>query len=412
MRKIFAVILVALLLGVGVVALIETDPGYVLVAYGNYTLETSLWVGLLLLALFTVLVYSLLRLVYRLVGGRDSLVSWLGTRQAYHASRLTTRGLISYLEGHWSRARRQLLRGAKHNDAPMLNYLVAARASQRLAEPEQVAEYLGSAGDVECSAAAAVALTRADMQIEAGQFQQALTTLEEIGGKAARYPHALELTYRACRGLQDWDRLHSLLPELKKSGTLPAQELSRLQREIHEHQLQRSASAEQLRTAWQGLPTDLKQDPQLLRNYAAGLLEQGDQAQAEKTILRALKRDWDPELVRLYGYLESDNLSRQLTQAETWLASHGEDPQLLLCLGRLSARDKLWGKARDYFESSYRLQHSAEVCAELGRLLNALGEHKVAAAYFREGLMLRESDLPALPMPEKLIPHSQRLGRA
>ena len=47
MRKLFAVTLFALLLGVGVIALIETDPGYVLVAYGNYTLETSLWVGLL-----------------------------------------------------------------------------------------------------------------------------------------------------------------------------------------------------------------------------------------------------------------------------------------------------------------------------------------------------------------------------
>ena len=44
MRKIFVLILIALLLGVGVVAVIETDPGYVLVAYGNYTLETSLWV--------------------------------------------------------------------------------------------------------------------------------------------------------------------------------------------------------------------------------------------------------------------------------------------------------------------------------------------------------------------------------
>ena len=63
MRRVFAYALVALLLGVGVVALIETDPGYILLAYGNYTLETSLWVGLLLLALFTLLVYLVLRLL-------------------------------------------------------------------------------------------------------------------------------------------------------------------------------------------------------------------------------------------------------------------------------------------------------------------------------------------------------------
>ena len=33
MRKLFALVLIALLLGVGVVALIETDPGYLLLAY-------------------------------------------------------------------------------------------------------------------------------------------------------------------------------------------------------------------------------------------------------------------------------------------------------------------------------------------------------------------------------------------
>ena len=86
--------------------------------------------------------------------------------------------------------------------------------------------------------------------------------------------------------------------------------------------------------------------------------------------------------------------------------------ELLLCLGRLSARDKLWGKARDYFERAYRLEPGGEVCAELGRLLIALGEPKVAAAYYREGLTLSESGLPDLPMPEKLISDGQLLARS
>jgi HemY protein len=74
-------------------------------------------------------------------------------------------------------------------------------------------------------------------------------------------------------------------------------------------------------------------------------------------------------------------------------------------------RAKLWGKARDYFESSYRLVHSAEVCAELGRLLTALEEPGVAAAYFREGLLLREDALPTLPMPDKVVPDSLLLAK-
>ena len=37
MRKLFIISLVALLLGAGLVAVIEADPGYVLLAFGNCT---------------------------------------------------------------------------------------------------------------------------------------------------------------------------------------------------------------------------------------------------------------------------------------------------------------------------------------------------------------------------------------
>ena len=92
MRKVFLLILIALLLGVGVVAMIETDPGYVLITYGKYTVETSLWVGLLVLLIGFLLIYWTLRLIRNIVGGQDSLVSWLGERKHRASSRLTTRG--------------------------------------------------------------------------------------------------------------------------------------------------------------------------------------------------------------------------------------------------------------------------------------------------------------------------------
>lgn len=418
MRKIFALVLIALLLGVGVVAVIETDPGYVLVAYGNYTLETSLWVGLVVLTIFTLLVYAVLRLLYRLVGGRDSVVSWLGTRRSHHASRLTTRGLISFIEGNWARARRQFLRGAKNNDSPLLNYLMAARASYRLDDAEGISEHLDSAADTESGARVAVALTRAEMQLHAGQFEQVLSTVEAAGSNASRSPQLLELQYRACYGLRDWERLCTLLPELKRHAVVGPEALLRLQQEVYTALLKGSAgggngvTADRLRSAWQRVPAGLKQDSMLVQYYVGQLLACEEDAAAEKIILRTLKHQWDSSLVRQYAYVRGSNASRQLTQAESWLGAHGEDPQLLLCLGRLSARDKLWGKARDYYESSYRLQRSAETCAELGRLLTALGETRVAAAYYREGLLLSEGGLPELPMPEKTVPQKQMLARS
>ncbi len=415
MRKIFTIVLVALLLGVGVVALIETDPGYILFAYGNYTLETSLWVGLVLLALFTLVVYIVLRLVYRLMGGQRSLVSWLGARKTRRGSRLTTHGLINFVEGNWTAARRQLLRGAKNSDAPLINYLLAARASHRLQDPEKVSEYLSAAGDSDAAAAIAVALTRAEMQLSSGDYEPALATLEQVKKDFARNPHVLELLRDAYCGLQDWNALVGLLPDLKKHKLLAGDDLRALQREAYGQLLAQCVAGDgqapdRLHSAWRKMPADLKQDSPMLQAYVRLLVDQGDHGAAEKLTLRGLKSQWDSNLVRQYGYIQSDNVPRQLARAEAWLADHSDDAQLLLCLGRLSARDKLWGKARDYFESSYRLRRSGETCAELGRLLLGLGEHKVAAAYFREGLLMRESGLPELPMPEKTMPHNRRLA--
>jgi HemY protein len=414
MRKLFLLLLIALLLGVGVVAVIETDPGYVLVAYGNYTVETSLWVGLLILALFTLVIYAVVRLFRRLIGGQHSLTSWLGSRRSRASSRLTTRGLISYIEGNWQRARKQLLRGARNSEAPLVNYLMAARASYRLNEPDKMREYLGAAEEAEAEAGIAVELTQAELKLHARQYEQALATLVRARRNAGRHPYVLDLLHRAYYGLKDWEQLAQLLPELKKYKVLDNEAAARLEREIYTSLLAAGARADDdgdaLRAAWQSMPGHLKQDETALAGYVALLVNKGNHAAAEKVINRALKHRWDSNLVRQYGYLESEHPARQLTQAESWLSAHTDDPQLLLCLGRLAAREKLWGKSRDYFESAYRLEPTPEVCAELGRLLVALGEPKVAAAYYREGLQGSQVGLPDLPMPEAIVPAARRLA--
>ena len=145
MRGLLILALLALLLGVGVVALIENHPGYVLIAYGQYTVETSLWVGLVLLTLIALLLYAAIALLRKVFSGQRSIAGWLGQRKTRRAARLTHRGLINFIEGNWERARRQLVGGAEHSEVPLLNYLIAARASFQLDEADKMREYLGMA---------------------------------------------------------------------------------------------------------------------------------------------------------------------------------------------------------------------------------------------------------------------------
>jgi len=411
MRRLFAVTLIALLMGVGVVAIIETDPGYVLVSYSHYTLETSLWVGLLLLLVLVLVVFWAVRLVYRLVGGQRTFMSWLGNRKSQLAQRHSTRGVIHYVEGNLDRARRQLERGLDKNEAPLVNYLLAARAADQAGQPAQALDNLRLAGESEPAAKVAVEVTLAEIRLRNKEYSQALAALKTGRLHPGRHPRVLDILYQCYEGLGDWDAMLELLPELKKSKRLPLDEFSALEESVHKHRLSLAAgsSADNVSAAWQQVPARLRQNPALLEAHVGALAQAGDPERAGKVVLKALKQEWQPSLVRQFGLLAVDNDSsfKRLSQAERWLDGHGDDLELLLCLGRLSARDQLWGKARDYFEQAYRLSATSEVCAELGRLLTAMGETKVAAAYFREGLLQSADGLPELPMPDKLVSDGQ-----
>jgi len=419
MNRLFLLGLTALLLGVGAVALVKTDPGYLLIAYGGYTVESSVWVGLLLIAALVIALYTAVRFLHGVLASPGSMAFWVSARKRRQSARLTNRGVMSYIEGNWEKSIRQLQRGARHSEYPVLNHLLAARASFQLAQPAQVRAELEHALLADIDAAAAVDITQAELQIEGGHFERALNSLERVAGNRALSAQVLRLKCRALVGLEDWEALLALLPALKKQSVLPEEELARLEREIHLRLLEVAAGdlgeqrATALQLAWKRVPAALQADGEILQRYLAQLAAAGAGAEAVKLLARTLKKHWDPQLVRLYGCIEGENTQRQLSTAKGWLNQHDEDPQLLLCLGRLAARERQWAQAREYYERSISADPCEEACAELGRLLTASGEYTLASKYFCAGLDFKDEGLPELPLPdpEEIVPEERRITR-
>ncbi|MCZ6831659.1 MAG: hypothetical protein O7F73_19115, partial [Gammaproteobacteria bacterium] len=390
------------LAAVGLIALIESDPGYVLISYGLTTVEMSLWVGLVILLLFNLLCYGIFRLWRKLLAGRGSLANWTQDRKTSKGRRLTSKGLFSYMEGNWAHARRVLAQAAPHSETPALNYLMAARASHSLRDSDKVDHYLSAAALADTRASKVVGLTRAELLLEVGQLQAAADVLDALSAEGGKDVQLLNLQLQAYRGLSQWGKLAPLLGELKKNKILAGVELQSLEREVYSGMFAAaSASSTQAESdkVWGACPGALRKDPAILANYAQSLLRSGEHPLADKLLERALKKQWDSRLVNLYGLVESGEPARRQKVAERWLKQHSEDAVLLRCLGRLALRNKLWGQGRDYFESSFRLQPNSETCAELARLLFNLGEREKSAQCYREGLLLRENNLPELPQP-------------
>jgi HemY protein len=92
--------------------------------------------------------------------------------------------------------------------------------------------------------------------------------------------------------------------------------------------------------------------------------------------------------VRLYGTLPLDDPAPALNAAEGWVKHHGRDATVLLTLGRLARRARLWGKARAYLEASAGIRPDAETYRDLAELLEQMGENERAQACYRDGLRL------------------------
>ena len=112
--------------------------------------------------------------------------------------------------------------------------------------------------------------------------------------------------------------------------------------------------------------------------------------------------------MQLYGLVKAPNAAAQLQTAEEWLAQQGDNPVLLLTLGRLALLNKAPGKARDYLEKSILLRGPLEAYQELGALLEQAGEHDRAMELCQRALHLYAQEARmAITRPAGLSPHQR-----
>jgi HemY protein len=415
MRRIYWLLLIlALVAGVASLVLfglpLAEHKGYVLIAFQGFRYESSLWAFVALVLVVWLLIY-LLRLSVRLLVTSGGLLNpWSRLHSRRRVRLASEQGFLDLAEGRWARALRHLQRAAVDAPQPLSYYLGAARAAHQLGHYNDSDDLLEQALNRQPQAELAIALQHAELQLARGQTDAALETLQVM---RSRHPHH-HLVLRQLQQLYlqsgDWAGLLGLLPDLRKEKALGNAELSELERQAWRGRLLQtdrqadgdaSAALLALQQTWQAMSSAQHQEPELLAVYAEQLRLLGAEAEAEELLRHFLKQHYDTALVRLYGLLHGRDLGKQLQVAEGWLKQHPEDAGLLLTLGRLCLHSQLWGKAKDYLESSLTFQRHPETCAELARLLAQLGELERSNNLYQEGLRLLDARLctPALPAP-------------
>ncbi|MBE02165.1 heme biosynthesis HemY N-terminal domain-containing protein [Marinobacter lutaoensis] len=411
MIRLLLTVLVALLLGTALALGLQYDLGYIRVSYGHYLVETNAWIGLALFLTLVVASVFVLDLLRRFRRRSGDLIGWLARGSERRARHRTTKGLLALAEGNWPRARKLLTSAAERADTPLINYLAAAQAAFEAGDHDAVDELLRKAYESTPGSDLAVGITQAQLQLAGNRLEEALATLLRLRKQSPHHPFVLKLLKNTYLKLEDWKALAKLLPDLEKRNVMSDGEFHALQREVWHNLLEQAAqdcerrrredpqaSLEPLTRLWDELPGFLRRDEHTIRDYARLLAKLGDEPQAETLLRKVLRNHWSDELINLYGRIRGQKPDEQLLLAEQWLKDRPNNAELLLALGRLSLRNELWGKAKEYFETSLRLRRSREALAELSRLNAHMGEEEASIQLMMQGLA-QDNGLPELPMP-------------
>jgi len=383
------VVLITIALGLLVGPLIKDIPGFVVFALGDYTVQTRLWqavVVLIILLLFFILVYHLIARVWNSAG---RFRSWSGGRRWKKSRQKTINGMIALAEGHWQKAEKWLTTAVPDSDMQLVNYLAAAQAAQAQKADARRDNYLRQAHLAEPNAEIAIGLTQAQLQLNHGQYEQALATLTHLQNLAPKHDHVLWLLQHLYRRLGDWQRFIDLGPQLKKSSSISAADLEKFQLTAWKNLLIKDAAQggiEAIHSLWANIPKQQSKQNDMICCYSELLIQHGAHLEAEKILRTNISKQGNERLLYLYGKVLADDPGKQLTFIEGLSKKFSGNSVWLLTLGRICLNKKLWGKAKAYFEQSLALVASPETYQELARAYEALGETEAATRCYREGL--------------------------
>lgn len=390
MKTLFTFLIILILAaGLGVVAM--QDNGYVLIGRGHTTVEMSLAVFIFLQISIYILISIALRLIKNTWGLPDFIKFRHNRSKSLKAQKASRQGLIALAQGKWKEAEKTLIKNVANSDTPLLNYLSAAKAAQKLNEPERRDHYLSMAHQSMPEADFAVELTQAELQLAHGQLEQSLATLVHLKSISPKHTHVLHLLAQLYEKLNSWKELQALIPELKKHKVCSSKELERIQKRVFTNLIKQAAETENVEhiiATWNEIPKNLKNDHDMVLQYTRLLHRFNADDKAEPILHNAIKQNWNTEFIDLYGRLKSPHPQARLDFAESLLKRHEKNPVLLLALGRICKQLELWGKAQAYFEASLGAEPMVQTYKELGLLMEQLGEEEKASQYFRQGLLL------------------------
>ena len=306
-----------LVLGAVLVNAISQDPGYLLVTWGDWQLETSVWLALSALLLSLVLLWFILRALRTTLKVPRALRRWLGLRSARGAQRRADKGFAAFFEGHWDVAEKALKKGSAPDEQTLLHPLYAALAALHRGESARALALLEQAETEGLAPISLITLARAECHLKAGATNEAERSLEQLSASERKTPRAKALRAEAAYLQRDWQPLTELLADVRRAGIAPDEQINVWERESWNALLSEADDAASTAVSvWKRAPESLKAPGQPLWPALLDILRRDAQADAlqaqadalQKVLLERLQQHCEPATLEAMNGLPDKQL--------------------------------------------------------------------------------------------------------
>ncbi len=383
MKWLFAFLL---LLAIAVAAALAGgfSKGYVLLVYPPYRLEMALSFVIVALSVGFVALYGFLRLAFRTLQLPRQVRDYRLRRARNRARSAMDQALTAYFEGHYRRAEKFAAVALKLQESPALSAVVAARAAHEQRNIEARDNYLKAAEIAAPESRLLQLIAQAEFFVEDRRAREALDVLEAAKLIAPRNPAVMRLEVRAHSAAKNWSQVLDCLAQLHKYKDFDRKQMEPLRvNALRESLAAKTHDSTSLKEFWRKMSAVDRLDAGLVDAGARAFIAHGLGDEARDAIERSLANQWDSDLALLYADVPSEKPLTQIERAEGWLKSHPNDATLLLALGKLCAKEKLWGKAQSYIEASLSVEPSRAAHAAYAQLMDKMGKPEEALHYNR-----------------------------
>ncbi len=383
-------------LAIGVSLLGELSDGYVLWVVPPWRVEISFNLYVLAQAIILVVVYLLLRAISVTLGMPRVVAEYRARRERRRDERAASDALRLFWEGRYSQAlksaeRVEAAKVGAGETAAGIAALVGLKSAHALRDERRIVEWRARAEGLSDGWRTARLMATMRIALDARDFAAAQEALDQLGTKERRQISVQRLALRLAQGRGDWAELLRLARLLEKHHALTAEQARPLRLSAQRGLLDglRDDPA-QLMRHWRAMAADERRDIRLARQATQALASAGACAECAEIVEDFLAEQWEPSLLADYAACPTGDALGRIAHCEKWLNEHPDEGELLLALGRLCARQQLWGKAQSYLEASLAVAGSCTAHIELARLFDQLERADDANRHYRAAANCQE----------------------